>query len=166
MSVRTLRRASMDFARLKELADSGSSTINAVYLADEHGDTTHGDAYHWRIRVLPPPESVYHGNTYDILFTLSPQFYPFRPPVVRVLTRILNPMVSNDGAVCEGLLQNDEWKPTTPIADVVVHVVKTIFLDYKSYTILNEAAASIMATSTPEEFKMHVQRTRAADART
>ncbi|AYU82507.1 UBC6 / ubiquitin-conjugating enzyme E2 [Leishmania donovani] len=166
MSVRTVRRANMDFARLKELANSGSPTISAVDMADENGATAHGDAFHWRIRVMPPAESVYHGTTYDILFTLSQEDYPFKPPAVRVLTRIFNPMVSEDGAVCEGLLHNDDWKPTTPVADVVGHVVKAIFLDYKTYAVLNETAAGVMVTATPEEFKKHVQRTRASDAST
>ncbi|KAG5491617.1 hypothetical protein JIQ42_01523 [Leishmania sp. Namibia] len=166
MSVRTLRRANMDFARLKELTDSGSPTIKAVNMADEHGATAHGDAFHWRVRVMPPAESIYHGTTYDILFTLSQYDYPFKPPVVRVLTRIFNPMVSEDGTVCEGLLQNDDWKPTTPITEVVAHVVNAIFLEYKTYAVLNETAACIMATATPEEFKKHVQSTRSGDSRT
>ncbi|KAG5468237.1 hypothetical protein LSCM1_02215 [Leishmania martiniquensis] len=166
MSARALRRAYMDFARLKELADSGSSAVSAVDMADEHGGTLHGDAFHWRVRVMPPIESIYNGTTYDILFTLSQHDYPFKPPAVRVLTRIFNPMVSDDGAVCEGLLQNDDWKPTTPVTEVVAHVVRAIFLEYKSYAVLNETAACIMATATPEEFQKHVQSTRARDSRT
>ncbi|GET92253.1 ubiquitin-conjugating enzyme, putative [Leishmania tarentolae] len=166
MSLRTVRRANMDFARLKELANNGSPTINAVDMADEKGSTAHGDAFHWRVRVMPPAESVYHGSTYDILFTLSQEDYPFKPPAVRVLTRIFNPMVSEDGSVCEGLLHNDGWKPTMPVADVLAHVVKAIFLDYNAYEVLNETAASVMETATPEEFKKYVQRTRAGDRRT
>ncbi|XUY37221.1 ubiquitin-conjugating enzyme, putative [Leishmania panamensis] len=164
MSARTVRRAHMDFARLKELASRGSSTIRAVDMADEQGGTASGDAFHWRIRVMPPAESVYHGTTYDILFTLPQQDYPFKPPVVRVLTHIFNPMIAENGAVCEGLLQNDDWKPTTPVMDVVARVVKAIFLEYRTYAVLNEKAAGIMSTTTPEEFQKHVQRMRASDS--
>ena len=73
---------------------------------------------------------------------------------------IFNPMVSDAGGVCEALLANEEWKPTTPIVDVVEKVVASIFMNYKDFDILNSAAAEAMGSKTPAEFKEMVDRVR------
>jgi ubiquitin-conjugating enzyme E2 D/E len=50
-----------------------------------------------------------------------PADYPFKPPVVKFLTRIYHPNVSNDslGGICLGLLKPDVWKPSTKIRAVL-----------------------------------------------
>lgn len=159
MSARSLRRAGLDFGHLQQ-AVATSATIVSVKSADVNGNASNGDAFHWRIVVNPPVNSVYAGATYTILFTLSPEDYPFKPPKVRVLTPIFNPMVSDAGGVCEALLANEEWKPTTPIVDVVEKVVASIFMNYRDFDILNSAAAEAMGSKTPAEFKEMVDRVR------
>lgn len=159
MSTRSLRRAGLDFGRLQQAVE-GSSTLVSVDNADEHGNVKGGDIFHWRIVVNPPANSVYAGATYAILFTLSPDEYPFKPPKVRVLTPIFNPMVSDVGGVCEALLENEEWKPTTAATDFVDKVVVSIFVDFRKFDVLNEVAANTMTNKTPEEFQKEVQRVR------
>ncbi|KPA82232.1 putative ubiquitin-conjugating enzyme [Leptomonas pyrrhocoris] len=159
MSTRTLRRAGLDFGRLQEAVES-SSTIVSVENADEHGEVKNGDVFHWRVVANPPASSIYAGATYAILFTLSPDEYPFKPPKVRVLTPIFNPMVSDVGGVCEALLDNAEWKPTVPVVEVVEKVIVSVFVDFKKFDILNDVAAEMMTNKTPAEFKKEVDRVR------
>ncbi|KPI90444.1 putative ubiquitin-conjugating enzyme [Leptomonas seymouri] len=160
MSNRALRRAGLDFLRLQQAAES-SLTIVSVENANEHGDAKNGDIFHWRVTVSPPANSVYAGATYAILFTLLPDEYPFKPPKVRVLTPIFNPMVSSEGEVCETLLENAEWKPTVPAPEFVERVIMSIFVDFKKFDALNEVAAEVMLNRTAEEFKKEVGRVRA-----
>nr|ACS87791.1 putative ubiquitin-conjugating enzyme [Angomonas deanei] len=160
MASRALKRAGMDFNRLQQSAES-SATIQSVQIADESGNTKNGDLFHWRVEVNPPANSVYAGASYTLLFSLSPEQYPFKPPKVRVLTPIFNPMVSKEGGVCEALLENEEWKPTTPSPEFVEKVVVAVFTDFKKFDILNEEAANVMVNKSAEEFKREVVRVRA-----
>lgn len=161
MSSRSLRRAGLDFSRLQQAVADSDPVIVSADNADSSGNTKDGDVFHWRVVVNPPGASVYAGATYTILFTLSPEEYPFKPPKVRVLTPIFNPMVSDVGGVCEALLENEEWKPTTPAPDFVKKVVNSVFLDFKKYDILNSVAAEVMTTKSPSDFKKEVDRVRA-----
>jgi ubiquitin-protein ligase len=160
MSTRSLRRAGLDFGRLQQTVET-SPVIVSVENADENGGTRSGDVFHWRVVVNPPTGSVYAGATYALLFTLSPEEYPFKPPKVRVLTPIFNPMVSDVGGVCDALLENEDWKPTTPAPDFVMKVVTSIFVDFKKFDVLNAVAAEAVLKQTPEHFKKEVARVRA-----
>lgn len=70
--------------------------------------------------MCPPEPSVFYPGKYGIVLTL-PTDYPFKPPVVKFITRIYHPNVTNDelGSVCLGLLKPENWKPSTKIADVL-----------------------------------------------
>ncbi|KAH7310541.1 ubiquitin-conjugating enzyme/RWD-like protein [Stachybotrys elegans] len=76
--------------------------------------------YTWNIVLAPPQSSVYAPGRYGIQLVL-PTDYPFKPPVVKFVTRIYHPNVTNDslGNVCLGLLKSDVWKPSTRIIAVL-----------------------------------------------
>lgn len=74
----------------------------------------------WHVTLRPPQPSAYHPGVYGILLNL-PTDYPFKPPVVKFVTRIYHPNVTNDslGNVCLGLLKSDAWKPSTKLRSVL-----------------------------------------------
>jgi ubiquitin-protein ligase len=83
----------------------------------------------WHITLAPPPESPYHPGRFGILLTL-PAEYPFKPPVVKFLTRIYHPNVSNDslGGVCLAILKPDVWKPSTKLR-AVLEALRNLLLE-------------------------------------
>lgn len=160
MSTRALKRAARDF-ELLQAAVGQSSTITSVKMADQSGqETDAADIFHWRVEVRPPESSVYAGDTYVFLFSLSPQEYPILPPSLRVISPIFSPVVSAKGEVCEALLKNDLWKPTMPITDVASIVTQAVFVDYTKHEVLNDEAAEFLSKATEKEFKERVESVR------
>ena len=46
-----------------------------------------------------------------------PADYPFKPPVLKVVTKVYHPNIDDDGNVCLAILKSDAWKPATHIVD-------------------------------------------------
>ncbi|CEQ39987.1 SPOSA6832_01580 [Sporobolomyces salmonicolor] len=66
---------------------------------------------HWTGTITGPPDSAYQGGKFGIDLTF-PVEYPFKSPTT---TRIYHPNVTDDGAICIGLLKAEAWKPSTKI---------------------------------------------------
>jgi ubiquitin-protein ligase len=76
-------------------------------------------------RILPS-SNVYSQAAFQIELKL-PADFPFKPPEVRFVTPIYHPNVDDQGKICVDLLNSSEnWKPTTPLVDVVKAVVDLI----------------------------------------
>ncbi|KAI5458714.1 ubiquitin-conjugating enzyme/RWD-like protein [Mariannaea sp. PMI_226] len=74
----------------------------------------------WHITLRPPPSTPFHPGTFGLVLSL-PTDYPFKPPIVKFVTRIYHPNVTNDslGNICLGLLKSDNWKPSTKLYSVL-----------------------------------------------
>lgn len=74
----------------------------------------------WHVTLRPPAPTPYHPGVFGIVLSL-PVDYPFKPPVVKFVTRIYHPNVTNDslGNVCLALLKSENWKPSTKISAVL-----------------------------------------------
>jgi ubiquitin-protein ligase len=103
----------------KEYAELSEKTPEGFIISLPPNESIHT----WHVTILPPAESAYHPGRFGLVMTL-PADYPFKPPVVRFVTRIYHPNVTNDslGNVCLGILKSDNWKPSTKIVSVLEHV--------------------------------------------
>lgn len=83
----------------------------------------------WHITVRPPPTTPYHGGLFGIILTL-PSDYPFKAPVIKFITRIYHPNVTDDtvGNVCLAVLKSENWKPSTKIA-AVLEAVRNLLVE-------------------------------------
>jgi len=88
------------------------------------------DLYHWEALMLGPviyssyfrissllkEESPYKDGLFqlDIIF---PEDYPFKPPVVKFLTKVYHPCVSEDGRICRRILDKYLWSPVLILAN-------------------------------------------------
>lgn len=73
-----------------------------------------GDVTKWRGFIIGT--NTYEGGVF--IFELRiPREYPFKPPEVRIKTKIWHPNVFND-RVCVGILGKD-WAPANNIVDIV-----------------------------------------------
>jgi peroxin-4 len=68
------------------------------------------DIYHWSARICAPPDSVYHGYSFDLAITVGTD-YPLTPPKMKFLTKIFHPNVHYEtGEICLDILKK-EWSP-------------------------------------------------------
>ncbi|ORY78478.1 ubiquitin-conjugating enzyme/RWD-like protein [Leucosporidium creatinivorum] len=80
---------------------------------------------HWTGVITGPPTSSYKDGKFKIDITF-PLEYPFKSPTVKFVTRIYHPNVTDDGAICIGLLKAEAWKPSTKIDAVLRALVQLL----------------------------------------
>jgi ubiquitin-protein ligase len=72
----------------------------------------------WHIYLAGPEGSPYNGGTFVIELKLDN--FPFKPPVVTVLTKIYHPNIDEKGLVCEDMIETGaKWAPTKKIVSVM-----------------------------------------------
>lgn len=84
------------------------------------GVVTPGDLSHWKATIKGPPDSPYSEGLFhlDINF---PMDYPFKPPMVRFLTRIYHPNINSEGSICLDVLKQN-WSPALTIGKVLLSI--------------------------------------------
>ncbi|GAA6058302.1 hypothetical protein JCM3770_003727 [Rhodotorula araucariae] len=80
---------------------------------------------HWTGTITGPADSAYKGGNFNIDITF-PTEYPFKSPTVKFTTRIYHPNVTDDGAICIGLLKSEAWKPSTKIEQILRALVQLL----------------------------------------
>ncbi|SCV69066.1 BQ2448_2086 [Microbotryum intermedium] len=80
--------------------------------------------------ITGPPDSAYKGGNFKIDITF-PIEYPFKSPNIKFAsssrtTRIYHPNVTDDGALCVGVLKAEAWKPSTKIDQVLRALVQLL----------------------------------------
>lgn len=78
------------------------------------------DINHWKAIIIGPVDTPYQNGkfTLDIIF---PKEYPFQPPKVKFLTKILHPNVYSDGNICLDILAS-QWSPALAISKVLLSI--------------------------------------------
>ncbi|TRY49983.1 Ubiquitin-conjugating enzyme e2 [Cryptosporidium tyzzeri] len=67
--------------------------------------------------VLQPKEGIWTDKTLQFIIRV-PKEYPFKPPKVKCLSKILHPNIDKLGHVCINIIRED-WKPTLTISIVI-----------------------------------------------
>ena len=84
------------------------------------GPVDNENLYLWNGTILGPTESPYSGGIFklEIKFT---EDYPFKPPKIRFITKILHPNINSHGSICLDIL-NKNWSPVLNIAKVLLSI--------------------------------------------
>ena len=74
----------------------------------------------WHVTLAGPDGSPYAGGKF-VLDVALPAEYPFKPPVVKFLTKIYHPSVTAEGAICADTFEiaPDKWGPTKNMLGVL-----------------------------------------------
>ncbi|KAH7240907.1 ubiquitin-conjugating enzyme/RWD-like protein [Fusarium redolens] len=104
----------------------------------------------WHVTLTAPESTPYYPGKFGILLTL-PTEYPFKPPVVKFVTRIYHPNVTNEspGNICLGLLKPDSWKPSTKLS-AVLEALRNLLIEPQIDSPLEERIAQEYQTNRTE----------------
>ena len=86
------------------------------------------DKFHYQVRIAGPEDTPYQGGVF-IFDYVFPQDYPFKPPLMKVATKIYHCNIDKDGAMCQDILQRD-WSPSLNIIKVFTEVISVLSLPY------------------------------------
>jgi ubiquitin-conjugating enzyme E2 D len=84
------------------------------------GPVNKDNLFLWNGTILGPTESPYSGGIFklEIKFT---EDYPFKPPKLRFITKILHPNINSYGSICIDIL-NKNWSPILNISKVLLSI--------------------------------------------
>ncbi|KAH8738506.1 ubiquitin-conjugating enzyme e2 [Cryptosporidium ryanae] len=76
------------------------------------------------IVALKPEEGIWKNKILQFLIKV-PKDYPFKPPKVKCLNKILHPNIDGTGNVCINIIRED-WKPTFTISIVICGILNLL----------------------------------------
>ena len=110
------------------------------------------DPYVWNATILGPNGSDYESCKYLLSITY-PNEFPFAPPIIKFISPILHPNVSENGDICLNILkkEQDGWSPALPITKVLLSL-QNLLMEPNPDSALNIDAV-LEKRKNPEEFK-------------
>lgn len=89
---------------------------NIASFSNNQAQVTHydEDLNSFKVEIVPN-DGLYYGGKFD--FEVTPKCYPKRPPIVKCLTQIYHPNISDNGDVCLNLFS--DWAATNTLEDCV-----------------------------------------------
>ena len=71
--------------------------------------------------IIGAVDTPFEGGIFRVEITF-PDDYPFKPPSVKMLTKIYHPNISTGGDVCITITKKDYWNPALTIGKVLVSI--------------------------------------------
>ncbi|XP_077490989.1 uncharacterized protein LOC144101731 [Amblyomma americanum] len=84
------------------------------------GPSHSNDPFRWLATLLGPEETPYEGGAF-VLRIRFPKDYPFKPPKVKMVTKIYHPNLVAETPVCLDILTSN-WSPAVSISDVMLSI--------------------------------------------
>jgi ubiquitin-conjugating enzyme E2 D/E len=103
----------------KELSDIVKNPIPNISLDNVETLTE------WTGVLIGPQGTVYEGGFFRFIVKF-PDDYPFKAPIVKIVTKVYHPNVDSEGSICLGILKSDAWKPATQMKNVFQSIVNLL----------------------------------------
>jgi len=84
------------------------------------GPIHENDLFHWEGTIIGPEDSPYAKGIFKLKIDF-PADYPFKPPKITFLTRVLHPNINMNGSICLDILR-DNWSPALSISRVLLSI--------------------------------------------
>jgi len=112
----------------------------------EHGITlksNNDDLHSWTGTINGPKGTPYEGGHFVLDISLAPT-YPYTPPTIRFLTKILHPNINDNGDICLDILKN-AWSPILTLDKVLLSII-LLMQDPNANDPLNQSVAQLYKT--------------------
>lgn len=76
--------------------------------------------YTWEALLYGPKDTIFENGKFK-LSILIPEYYPFKPPIIKFMTPIYHPNISIMGDICLNILNND-WSPILNIRKTLLGI--------------------------------------------
>lgn len=97
---------------LEELRNDPPSNCSAGLIDD--------DIYNWEATIIGPSDSPYSGGIFKLKLEFCDDF-PFKPPKVKFITKILHPNIDCYGNICLDIL-NKNWSPVLNVTKLLLSI--------------------------------------------
>ena len=84
------------------------------------GPINDNNIYLWNGTIIGPTDSPYSGGIFKLEIRFTDE-YPFKPPKVKFLTKILHPNINSYGSICLDIL-NKNWSPILNISKLLLSI--------------------------------------------
>lgn len=84
------------------------------------GPIDDNNLYEWQATILGPCDSPYQDGVFYLNITFPDQ-YPFKPPLIKFITKIYHCNINSRGSICLDILKN-EWSPALTISKVLLSI--------------------------------------------
>ncbi|CAK7205890.1 Ubiquitin-conjugating enzyme E2 1 [Sporothrix eucalyptigena] len=140
-----MSRARRVAKELSDIARDSSTTDISVVALDPANLTTLQGTFGG------PPDTPYAGGTYIVNITI-PDNYPFKPPAMKLATKIWHPNISSQtGAICLDTLSTG-WSPVNTIKTTLLSL--RMLLESPNPSDPQDAQVATMLTENPGLFKV------------
>jgi len=130
---RLLKEIQHERKEYEEMSTEERKKLPVIFVPSEDNLTQ------WWAGIRGPENSFYEGGTYIIELTF-PEGYPFENPLVRFVTPVFHPNISQLGKVCLNLL-NGEWTPLYNITKLLLTIQDLLAQPNPDDPLNNQAAA-------------------------
>ncbi|CBY22714.1 unnamed protein product [Oikopleura dioica] len=129
----------------KELKDFAKSPVDGVTITpDEH------DMFSWSAVLEGPSDTPYEGGKFNLSIKFPPD-YPFKPPTIKILTKVYHINVSDDGFICMDILKGS-WTPALNIQKVLISFLSFLMSPNPDHA-LNADRAKQLRENSEEYYK-------------
>ena len=78
------------------------------------------DMYTWQATIIGPEDTPYHQGVFYLRINF-PSDYPFKPPQIVFITKILHCNINSSGNICLDILK-EQWSPALTISKVLLSI--------------------------------------------
>ena len=76
--------------------------------------------FFWYATIIGPADSPFEGGVFKLTLQFC-QDYPFKPPIVRFVTKMFHPNINSRGRICLDVLK-ENWNPVLTIGKLLLSI--------------------------------------------